>query len=118
MKERRMEIIYLKLRLVLITCATCHLIGNIASIDSMLFGIGCLFVQNLMIRFFLNFRYEASYVDKLPEYLQGQEFLNKYVNHEDSVTVIDKKHTYAVRAPTRHPIYENFRVKVSFYYTP
>lgn len=56
-------------------------------------------------------RYEVSYVDKLPEYLQGQEFLDKFINHEDSVTVIDKKHTYAVRAPTRHPIYENFRVK-------
>ncbi|CAI9099067.1 OLC1v1035828C1 [Oldenlandia corymbosa var. corymbosa] len=56
-------------------------------------------------------RYEASYSVKLPEFLQGQEFVDKYVNHEDSVTVIDKKHTYAVRAPTRHPVYENFRVK-------
>ncbi|KAL3534972.1 hypothetical protein ACH5RR_003433 [Cinchona calisaya] len=56
-------------------------------------------------------RYEAVYIDKLPEFLQGQEFLDKYINHEDSVTAIDKKHNYAVRAPTRHPIYENFRVK-------
>lgn len=29
------------------------------------------------------------------------------------MTVVDKRHSYAVRASTRHPIYENFRVKVS-----
>lgn len=39
--------------------------------------------------------------------------MEKYVDHEDSVTVIDQKRNYAVRASTRHPIYENFRVKVS-----
>ncbi|CAK7345772.1 unnamed protein product [Dovyalis caffra] len=56
-------------------------------------------------------RYEGVYVDKLPETLTGEEFIKKYVDHEDSVTTIDPKHTYAVKAPTRHPVYENFRVK-------
>ena len=42
----------------------------------------------------------------------GQTFLDKYKNHNDAVTIIDQKHTYGVRAPTIHPIYENFRVKV------
>ena len=32
--------------------------------------------------------------------------------HDDPVTVIDEKRTYNVKAPARHPIYENFRVKV------
>lgn len=37
--------------------------------------------------------------------------MEKYLDHDDSVTTIDKERNYAVRAPTRHPIYENFRVK-------
>lgn len=52
-------------------------------------------------------------MNRLPEILHGNDFAENYVHHDDSVTVIDKKHNYAVRAPTRHPIYENFRVKVS-----
>ncbi|XP_055822494.1 L-arabinokinase-like isoform X4 [Solanum dulcamara] len=56
-------------------------------------------------------RYEASYATRLPESLSGQEFVEKYLDHDDSVTTIDKERNYAVRAPTRHPIYENFRVK-------
>lgn len=57
------------------------------------------------------------YVDKLPETVTGEEFIKKYVDHEDSVTTIDPKHIYAVKAPTRHPVYENFRVEVSNLYT-
>ncbi|KZV49017.1 L-arabinokinase-like [Dorcoceras hygrometricum] len=56
-------------------------------------------------------RYEESYVHRLPEFLLGNDFVEKYLHHDDTVTVIDKAHSYAVRAPTRHPIYENFRVK-------
>ncbi|KAJ6673117.1 L-ARABINOKINASE [Salix viminalis] len=55
--------------------------------------------------------YEGVYVDKLPETVSGEEFMKKYANHEDSVTTIDPKHIYAVKAPTRHPVYENFRVE-------
>lgn len=63
--------------------------------------------------FFFNPSYEECYVNKLPESLLGNEFVEKYDHHDDSVTIIDKKLSYAVRAPTRHPVYENFRVKVS-----
>ncbi|XP_077214407.1 L-arabinokinase-like isoform X2 [Tasmannia lanceolata] len=56
-------------------------------------------------------RYEAVYAKKLPEFMLGETFLDKYFDHNDSVTVIDCKCNYAVRAPARHPIYENFRVK-------
>uniref|UniRef100_A0A6N2N4G7 GHMP kinase N-terminal domain-containing protein n=1 Tax=Salix viminalis TaxID=40686 RepID=A0A6N2N4G7_SALVM len=45
------------------------------------------------------------------ELLNSEEFMKKYANHEDSVTTIDPKHIYAVKAPTRHPVYENFRVE-------
>ncbi|KAG8491107.1 hypothetical protein CXB51_014251 [Gossypium anomalum] len=41
----------------------------------------------------------------------GEVFLEKYVDHGDTVTVIDKKRTYSVTAAAKHPVYENFRVK-------
>ncbi|CAN7031269.1 unnamed protein product, partial [Brassica rapa subsp. trilocularis] len=40
-----------------------------------------------------------------------QTFVDEYSDHDDPVTVIDEKRTYNVKAPARHPIYENFRVK-------
>ncbi|KAG8375307.1 hypothetical protein BUALT_Bualt10G0086700 [Buddleja alternifolia] len=56
-------------------------------------------------------RYEALYVKQLPEIVLGETFVKKYADHSDPVTVIDKKRNYGLRAATRHPIYENFRVK-------
>ncbi|XP_021891445.1 L-arabinokinase-like [Carica papaya] len=56
-------------------------------------------------------RYEALYANKIPESTTGEEFIKMYKDHNDSVTTIDQKVSYAVRAPTAHPIYENFRVK-------
>lgn len=56
-------------------------------------------------------RYEALYSKVLPESMLGETFLEKYADHHDPVTVIDPKRTYGVRAPAKHPIYENFRVK-------
>ncbi|CAK9316486.1 unnamed protein product [Citrullus colocynthis] len=56
-------------------------------------------------------RYEAIYARLLPESITGEAFLEKFVNHNDPVTVIDEKRNYAVRASARHPVYENFRVK-------
>jgi len=44
--------------------------------------------------------------------ISGDAFLEKYGDHNDTVTVIDPKRFYSVKAPTRHPIYENFRVEV------
>ena len=40
--------------------------------------------------------------------------MEKYGDHNDAVTVIDPKRSYSVKAPTRHPIYENFRVEVYY----
>ncbi|EPS72718.1 hypothetical protein M569_02040 [Genlisea aurea] len=56
-------------------------------------------------------RYEALYVKQLHEIVAGERFLEKYQDHDDTVTVIDKKRNYGLRAATRHPIYENFRAK-------
>ncbi|CAD5324717.1 unnamed protein product [Arabidopsis thaliana] len=56
-------------------------------------------------------RFQALYASKLPQSITGEEFLEKYGDHGDSVTTIDKNGTYAIMAPTRHPIYENFRVQ-------
>nr|KJB66021.1 hypothetical protein B456_010G124600 [Gossypium raimondii] len=57
-------------------------------------------------------RYEALYANLLPQSMLGEVFLEKYVDHGDTVTVIDKKRTYSVTAAAKHPVYENFRVKV------
>lgn len=56
-------------------------------------------------------RYEAAYSKDIPEIITGDAFLEKYGDHNDMVTVIDPKRSYSVKAPTRHPIYENFRVE-------
>ncbi|RAL50445.1 hypothetical protein DM860_016912 [Cuscuta australis] len=56
-------------------------------------------------------RYEALYGKMLPECMYGDVFLEKYVDHHDPVTVIDKTRNYGVKAAARHPIYENFRVQ-------
>lgn len=57
-------------------------------------------------------RYEALYAKMLPESMLGEKFLEKYADHNDPVTAIDSKRNYGLRAAARHPIYENFRVKV------
>jgi L-arabinokinase len=59
------------------------------------------------------FRYESVYSKDIPDVITGDAFLEKYGDHCDMVTVIDPKRSYAVKSPTRHPIYENFRVEVS-----
>ncbi|CAK9182379.1 unnamed protein product [Ilex paraguariensis] len=58
-------------------------------------------------------RYEALYAKILPDSMLGETFLEKYACHDDPVTVIDTKRNYGVKPAARHPIYENFRVKVS-----
>ncbi|CAN6904197.1 unnamed protein product [Brassica oleracea] len=56
-------------------------------------------------------RFQALYASKLPQSITGEEFMEKYGDHGDSVTIINKKGTYHIMAPTKHPIYENFRVQ-------
>ncbi|GJQ93956.1 putative RNA-directed DNA polymerase [Tanacetum coccineum] len=45
------------------------------------------------------------------QYMSGEAFLTKYDHYNDPFKVIDKNRSYGVKAPNRHPIYENFRVK-------
>jgi L-arabinokinase len=47
----------------------------------------------------------------LPEQMTGAEFLARYRGTTDRVTRVQPEHTYAVRVPTAHPIYEHFRVR-------
>ncbi|XP_078169582.1 L-arabinokinase-like isoform X2 [Carex rostrata] len=56
-------------------------------------------------------RFEGVYAKELPESTSGDEFLKKYGDHNDRVTTVDPKRSYSVKAPTRHPVYENFRVE-------
>ncbi|GFP82172.1 l-arabinokinase [Phtheirospermum japonicum] len=40
-------------------------------------------------------RYEESYVHRLPEFVLGNEFIEDYEQHDDAITIIDKKCSYA-----------------------
>lgn len=55
--------------------------------------------------------YEQHWASRLPERITGREFIERYGATTDPVTSIDPEKTYAVRTPTAHPIYENFRVR-------
>ncbi|MEZ4515170.1 MAG: galactokinase family protein [Chloroflexota bacterium] len=55
--------------------------------------------------------FEQHYRHLLPETVRGDDFLRQYGELPDSVTQVDPARTYAVRQPTRHPIYEHFRVQ-------
>jgi L-arabinokinase len=54
--------------------------------------------------------FEETFAAKLPENLLGEEFLARYGGTTDTVTRVEPGRTYAVRAPTSHAVYENFRV--------
>ena len=56
--------------------------------------------------------FEKVYEGRLPETMSGEDFLRVCPDgHGDSVTTIDRATTYAVRAPTAHPVREHFRVR-------
>jgi L-arabinokinase len=55
--------------------------------------------------------FEEKFARHLPESMRGSAFLARYGSTTDSVTTVERDRTYAIRAPTMHPIYENFRVK-------
>lgn len=58
------------------------------------------------------YRLEEQYASALPVELTGQEFLEMFDSHDDPVTKVKSTDLYAIKAPTAHPVYENFRVKV------
>ncbi|MEM7798108.1 MAG: galactokinase family protein [Chloroflexota bacterium] len=57
-------------------------------------------------------RFEQSLGQLLPASISGEAFLDRYGDLPDAVTTVDRQRTYAVRQPTAHPIYENFRVEM------
>ena len=54
--------------------------------------------------------YEKEFRNKIPETINGGEFLARYQGITDRVTSIEPEKTYAVKASTEHAIYENSRV--------
>ena len=55
--------------------------------------------------------WEDRFRDRVPEALEGRDFLERYQGHTDLVTEVDPARTYAVRVCTAHPIYEHQRVR-------
>jgi L-arabinokinase len=55
--------------------------------------------------------WEQTFASRVPENLVGAEFLERYRGTTDPITRVDPARSYAVRVPTAHPIYENFRVR-------
>ena len=54
--------------------------------------------------------YEKKFRAEIPESMSGHEFLSRYRGTTDTVTSIDPNKSYAIKAPTEHAIYENWRV--------
>jgi L-arabinokinase len=54
--------------------------------------------------------FEASYAAKLPEQMEGADFLASFQGTTDPVTHVEPDRVYAIRLPTAHPIYEHARV--------
>ena len=57
-------------------------------------------------------QWEQQFRQHIPVAISGAAFLQQYGETGDTVTRIDPAHTYAVRQPTAHPIYEHHRVQV------
>ncbi|MEP6787199.1 MAG: galactokinase family protein [Acidobacteriota bacterium] len=58
--------------------------------------------------------YENEFSLGVPVSIQGSDFIEKYGGTTDTVTKVDPSKAYAVKAPTEHAIYENFRVNAFF----
>jgi galactokinase len=56
--------------------------------------------------------FEQRYAARLPERIEGAEFLSRYKGTTDTVTRVAPERSYAVRVPTAHPIYEHHRVRL------
>jgi galactokinase len=54
----------------------------------------------------------AQFERAVPDALDGATFLERYSGTTDGVTRVDPDRSYAVRAPTAHPIFEHHRVRL------
>lgn len=55
--------------------------------------------------------FEEKFAQHLPDSMRGAEFIERYGGTTDTVTTVERDRMYAIRAPTMHPVYENFRVR-------
>jgi galactokinase len=53
--------------------------------------------------------FQTRFANAIPTQITGRDFIERYTGTTDPVTRVDPAHTYAVRAPTLHPIEENER---------
>jgi len=53
----------------------------------------------------------ASFASRVPQHVNGREFLDRYGGTGDHATAIDPDRVYPVRVATAHPIYEHSRVR-------
>jgi len=56
--------------------------------------------------------FEEKFLASLPDKISGEEFIDKYKSIIDPISFIDRDHEYNVKNATRHPVYENFRIKL------
>jgi len=56
--------------------------------------------------------FEQDLVSYLPDEMPGDEFLARYGASADTVTAVERRRRYRVRAPTAHPVYERRRAEV------
>ncbi|MCH2174945.1 MAG: GHMP kinase [Lentisphaeria bacterium] len=66
------------------------------------------YLANIPVSYF-----ENNYRNLLPEKMTGKTFLNQFGQTLDApITIIEEDKEYSILASTRHPIYENERVKI------
>ncbi|MGE5530846.1 MAG: galactokinase [Bacteroidota bacterium] len=56
-------------------------------------------------------QFEAEHECLLPEEMTGSDFIERYEKTDDTVTTVKPEMTYPVRQASRHPVYENARVR-------
>ncbi|WKN30702.1 hypothetical protein PZB74_17230 [Porifericola rhodea] len=56
--------------------------------------------------------FEKKHLPALPDYISGQEFMEKYKTIIDPISFIDRDKDYLIKNTSKHPVYENFRIKL------
>jgi len=56
--------------------------------------------------------FAERFAPMLPEQLSGADFLERFGGSPDSVTRVEPGRTYAIRACTQHPVFEDHRVRL------
>ncbi len=52
-----------------------------------------------------------AFASRVPEHIEGADFLARYGGTTDAVTRVERGRRYAVRVPTSHPVHEHSRVR-------